>query len=145
MKRSYFRRSRPEPDSRRDLEQKLDALTRKIVLRNETVCFTCGEEGRDSDPLQCSHIFTRTWRPTRWDVHEAGNNHAQHKSENDRHEYAPDAYNDEFVRRFGQEAFDDLDVRAHSPGKFMIIELHDMIREREEMLNGNASTEAREV
>lgn len=135
MKRSYMRYSPPAKGSRRDLKKTLDDLTRRVVLKNETVCFTCGQPGRPGDPLQNSHLFTRTWEPTRFDVHPEGNNHAQHATENNRHEDAPDAYNNEYVRRFGQDAFDDLERRAHSHTKFGHGELLDMIREREEVLN----------
>jgi len=131
-----MRYNAPEVGSRRDLKKTLDDLTRRIVLRNESVCFTCDEPGRPGDPLQCSHLFTRTWEPTRFDIHPEGNCHAQHATENNRHEDAPDAYNDEFIRRFGQGAFDDLERRAHSHAKFGYAELLDMISEREEALNG---------
>jgi hypothetical protein len=125
-----MRYNAPARDSRRDLERILDALTRKIVLAQEFKCFTCDAfEG-----LDWGHLFTRTWRPTRWDVARDGNNHAQCWPCNSLHEEEPHHYTDKFIETFGEPAYDALDARAHSHHKFTIIELHDMIAERAALL-----------
>jgi hypothetical protein len=125
-----MRYNAPVKDSRRDLERILDDLTRKIVLAQEFKCFTC----RATEGLQCGHLFTRSWRPTRWDVTPDGNCHVQCWPCNSLHEEEPHHYTDKFIEIFGEPAYDALDARAHDHHKFTIIELHDMIAEREALL-----------
>lgn len=121
----------PEPGSVRDLERILDALTREIVLRQESKCFTCPA----TTNLQCGHLFERRHRGTRWDVAPNGNNHAQCSNCNGLHEEMPYIYIGAYVRRFGQAAYDELDRRAHSNHKLTYSELLEMIEERKRILN----------
>lgn len=134
MTRTRMKVNKPREGSVKDLERQLDDLTRRVVLTDETVCFTCRTPGTESDPLELSHLFTRTWRPTRWDVHPEGNCHAQHKSCNNRHEYRPETYEKTFIARLGQEAFDTVRQRADSGVKFEYTQLLAMILQRESML-----------
>lgn len=118
----------------KDLERQLDDLTRCVLRSDEGVCFTDGRRGMKDDPLELSHLFGRSLRPSRFDVHREGNCHLQHRSCNSRHNDDKSTYRDKFIARFGQEAYDDLDARAHSGSVFDYIHLVGMIEQREAML-----------
>jgi len=121
----------PGPGSRRELEACLDSLARKIILRNERICFTCGS----SNGLDWGHLFERRHRGTRWDISPSGGNHAQCNLCNAAHEATPGIYEQKYIDKFGEEKFVALRERAHSKHKFTYLELEEMIREREECLN----------
>lgn len=127
-------RSTPEAGSVRELENQLDDLTRRVVRLHEMTCFTDGRRGTPDDPLELSHLFGRAQRPTRFDVHPEGGNHTQHRSCNQRHNNDKSIYQDEYIRRYGNEAFEELEFRAHSNRVFTWLELHRMISQREAML-----------
>jgi len=101
------------------LEARMDDLTRDILHIIETSCFTCGL----TKELQVGHLFERRHRHTRWDVHEKGNNHLQCPNCNYKHEEKPEKYQDMYKRRFGEEAYAELDARAHSRMKIEYIDL----------------------
>lgn len=134
MKRSRMRHNPPVKGSVRDLERTLDDLTRQIVLLQEKKCFTCPA----TSGLQCGHLFTRTWRSVRWEVEGLGpvgaNCHAQCSLCNKTHEGVPQIYESAYIDKYGWDAYDDLDRRAHSKHKFTYSELLDMIAEREALL-----------
>lgn len=127
-------RGKPRPGSFRDLENKLDDLVRKILRRDEQVSFTSGLRGTADDPLEVSHLFGRALRPVRFDVHLDGNCHMMRKSENAAHNNDKSTYRNEYIKRFGRSAYDDLDRRAHSGHVFDYVELLGMITQRETML-----------
>jgi hypothetical protein len=126
--------STPDPESTKGLEKTLDDLTRKVLRQDERVSFTSGRCGTAEDPLEVSHLFGRALRPTRFDCHPDGNCHMQLRSENQAHNNDKSVYRNEYIRRFGQEAFDDLDRRAHQPDVWSWMELSKMILHREAML-----------
>lgn len=137
MKRSSKKiksRGKPKPGSVRDLENQLDDLVRQILRREQAACFTCGTSGSPENPLQVSHLFTRTWRPTRFDVHPGGNNCMMCKRCNDRHESDPVPYRKAFIARHGKEALMEIGIRAQQGGKFDYVELLKMIEQRQAML-----------
>ncbi len=125
---------KPEKGSVKDLEQTLDVLTREVLRQDERVCFTDGKPGSAADLLQLSHLFGRAQRPTRFDVHIDGNNHMMHESCNNRHNEDKSIYRNEFIRRFGKDTYEKLDVRAHSNRQFDYVDLHKMVEQRESML-----------
>jgi hypothetical protein len=127
-------RSTPAPGSVRDLENTLDELVRQVLHRDQKACFTDGRPGTDNDPLEVSHLFGRAMRPTRFDVFPGGNNCLMHKSCNNRHNDDKSIYRQAFIKRYGQEAYDDLERRAHQKGTFDYIQLHQMIEQRQSML-----------
>ena len=118
----------------KDLERQLDGLTREVLRQDERVCFTDGKPGRPDDPLQVSHLFGRSQRPTRFDVHVDGNNHMMHESCNNRHNDDKSIYRDVFISRFGKDAYDEVDRRAHQGGVFDYVEMLRMIEQRQAML-----------
>lgn len=119
----------------KDLERQLDELVRRVLRQDERVCFTDGKRGTADDPLQVSHLFGRSQRPTRFDVHHDGNNHMMHESCNNRHNDDKSIYRNAFVARHGQDAYDEVERRAHQGGVFDYVELLRMIEQREAMLN----------
>ena len=128
-------RGKPRPGSFRDLENTLDALVRKVLHREQKVCFTDGRPGTESDPLEVSHLFGRAMRPTRFDVFPGGNNSLQHRTCNQRHNSNKSIYRNAFIERYGQAAYDELERRAHQRGQtFDYIQLHQMIEQRQAML-----------
>jgi hypothetical protein len=127
-------RSHPEAGAIRDLENTLDDLTRKVLRQDERVSFTSGRRGTANDPLEVSHLFGRALRPTRFDCHPDGNCHMQTRSENQAHNSDKSIYRDKYIERFGEEAYRDLDRRAHQGEKWTYIELAKMILQRESML-----------
>lgn len=128
------RGGKPESGSIKDLERRLDELTRRVLRQDETVSFTSGRRGTADDPLEVSHLFGRALRPTRFDCHPDGNCHMMTHSENQAHNDDKSVYQDEYIRRFGIAIFEDLNARAHSNKVFTFIELHTMITQRESML-----------
>lgn len=95
------------------LEDALDDLTSKIIRVRGAGCVTCPARTR----LTCSHIFTRTWRPTRWDISPDGNCHVQCENCNNANEANPGPLRGYYVSRFGERALEDLARRAHSHDK----------------------------
>lgn len=142
MKRSWIKpnrkplkpRSTPEAGTIKKLEQTLDDLTRKVLREDERVSFTSGKAGTAADPLELSHLFGRAMRPTRFDVHPEGNCHMMTRSENQAHNNDKSIYQNEYIRRFGRDAYDDLDQRAHSNKQFTYLDLYRLIEQRETML-----------
>lgn len=128
-------RGKPDPNSVRGLENTLDDLVRKVLHRDQKVCFTDGRPGTEDDPLEVSHLFGRAMRPTRFDVFPGGNNCLMHKSCNNRHNDDKSIYRNAFIKRYGQESYDELERRAHQRGAtFDYIQLHQMIEQRQVML-----------
>ena len=137
-KRSPIRYKAPREDSTRDLESQLDALTRKIVVRDAKICFSCGQGPREGDPFENGHLFTRTWRSTRWEVNQlirGANCQPQHRSCNQAHEAHPGPYTRSYIEHFGAQAYVELSRRAASHHKFTFIELLEMIEEREALVS----------
>lgn len=127
-------RGKPEAGSVRDLENQLDELVRRVLRREQEFCFTCGTRGSENNPLQVSHLFTRTWRPTRFDVHPGGNNCMMCKRCNENHEADPMPYRQAFIARYGKDALVEIGIRAQQGGVFDYLALHRMISQREAML-----------
>ena len=134
MKRTKMTTSKPRPGSVRDLEQQLDDLVRKILRREQDRCFVCGTRGSQGNPLQVSHLFTRTWRPTRFDVHAGGNNCMMCARCNQRHEADPVPYRKAFIARYGKEALLEIGRRAQQGAVWDYVTLLKMIEQRKAML-----------
>lgn len=118
--------------SDRYLRDELDAITSIIVRKRESVCFIIGCDKRVS--LECGHLFERRHRWTRWDTQPDGNNHAQCPRHNQEHEANPRLYQDSYIRRFGERAFDDLANRAHSNQKLSYSEMLEIFEEKQREL-----------
>lgn len=120
-----------EKGSRKWVEDELDAIVREIMHLAERSCFTCGS----TKELQVGHLFERRHRHTRWDTSEAGNNHLQCPNCNSRHEAFPEKYRTMFTIRFGELAYTDLDLRAHSNQKLTYSDLLELLAEKEQQLD----------
>lgn len=114
----FRNRQRETPKPKREysvrwLEDKLDDLTSQIVRMRGRGCVTCPAVTR----LTCGHIFTRTWRSTRWDIAPDGNCHVQCERCNNAHEGDPVPFKNYYALHFGQRALEELERRAASHEK----------------------------
>jgi len=109
--------------------RKLDMMYSHYIRERDKRCVTCG---RTTD-LTNGHLFSRVNHSTRWD---GRNCHAQCKGCNFRHEFDPYPFNSFFIRKFGQEAWDELYREHRTVRKFSNSELAEMISRYEE-LTGN--------
>jgi hypothetical protein len=132
QQKKSFSNKPPRLMSVRYLEAELDALTSLIVRKQEPICFIIGCDKTAS--LECGHLLERRHRHTRWDVDPKGNCHSQCPLHNQMHEAKPEIYQNSFIERFGQQAFDDLVARSRSNQKITYTELLDLYEERKAML-----------
>lgn len=116
-----YKQKAPRLYSVRWLETRLDELTSQIVRLRGEGCVTCPALTN----LQCGHIFTRAWRPTRWDIAEGGNCHVQCERCNQAHEGNPEPFRNYYIKCFGKRAFDRLEQRAASHDKIGYAELYE--------------------
>jgi hypothetical protein len=123
-----------EKGSIRILESVLDDLVRKVLHREQRVCFVDGLPAKPGDPLEISHYFGRARRPTRFDVHPGGNNVLMHRSCNALHNHDKSNYRNAYVKRWGEAALVDLERRANSSAVFDYMTLHAMIQQRQSMI-----------
>jgi hypothetical protein len=76
--------------------------------------------------LTCGHLFTRTWRPTRWDIESNGNNHVQCAACNFHHEEDSRPLRNYYIRQFGKRAYEALEQRSYSNIKMGYNELFEL-------------------
>ena len=103
--------------------KKLDQVVSKIMVKNYGQCVCCGSTER----LGCGHLFTRQAYSTRWDIEPGGNCYCQAWPCNFRHEYDPYPLTRYFLKRFGQEKYDDLHRRHVTPRKYTTAELEELL------------------
>jgi len=115
--------------SRKSLIRELDSVHSLYIRNRDGRCVICGT----TKDLTNGHLFSRTNYSTRW--HER-NCHGQCKGCNLRHEFDPYPFNSFFIRKFGQEAWDELYREHRTVRKFSNSELAEMISRYEE-LTGN--------
>src|SRR3990172_8063152 len=97
-----YKKKPPRPFSVRYIEARLDELTSAIVRLRGDGCVTCPARTN----LTCSHLLTRTWRPTRFDIHTHGNCHVQCDRCNQHHEEDSWPLTDYYLRTFGKKALE---------------------------------------
>lgn len=129
QQKKSFSKKPPRVMSDRYLRDELDAITSIIVKKLETACFINGCDKRVG--LECGHLFERRHRHTRWDTHPEGNCHAQCHAHNQEHENNPRLYQDSYIQRYGERAFDDLGNRAHSNQKLTYSDLLEIFEEKQ--------------
>lgn len=135
MFRTNYQQKKPFPKKPprvmldRYLCAELDAIASMIVKKLESVCFNIGCDKRVG--LEWGHLFERRHRHTRWDTHPEGNCHAQCHAHNQEHESNPRLYQDSYIQRYGERAFDDLANRAHSNQKLTYSDLLEIFEEKQ--------------
>jgi 5-methylcytosine-specific restriction endonuclease McrA len=83
------------------LRAKLDKLARESLLEREHQCYTCSVM-----PTDVSHLLSKAAFPAlRWDVR---NIHMQCRECHSRHHTGDGSYHDEWIRRNGKEAYEQL-------------------------------------
>lgn len=107
------------------LHRKLTSLHSKYIRQRDGFCVVCGIR----DTLECGHIFTRANKSTMYDTHPEGNCHAQCHACNQLHESEPEHFTNWFIRRHGQDAYDELLRRSHLIKQYTLTELEDRIDE----------------
>lgn len=112
------------------LEDRLDVLTSFIVRSRNPRCVLCESVVR----LENGHLFTRTWRPTRWDISPDGNCQTLCHDCNMAHESHAQRYIGWYVASFGRDAYEALERRAHASSKFTYTDLETLVSEYEGIL-----------
>jgi Bacteriophage Lambda NinG protein len=128
QQKKSFSKKPPRVMSERYLVAELDAITSIIVRKQESACFIIGCQKRVD--LENGHLFERRHRWTRWDTTLEGNCHAQCPKHNQEHESNFTLYQDSYIQRFGERAFDDLANRAHSNQKITYSDLLELLEEK---------------
>ena len=109
--------------SRKGLVKKLDHIVSRIVIARDKQCVVCGSTYR----LTCGHVFSRTAYSTRWDL---TNCFAQCWSCNFKHTYDTYPYLNWYVKKFGQDALDELHVKYRTINKlkdYQLLELYQVL------------------
>lgn len=86
-----------------------DDLVREIIALRDFYCITCSVTTKDIT-LQVGHLISRGVHSVRWDLK---NCNGQCPGCNQKHEYYPEYYFAAFVKKYGAEALEDLQRRAH--------------------------------
>jgi hypothetical protein len=99
---------------RKEVMKRLDDLWRIVV--KEKVGYRCEYCGQKGKVLNSHHIFSRRHRGTRWDTRNGAclcSGHHQFIAHGE-----PETFRKFLIDRMGQEAYDLLYVRSHTPSKF---------------------------
>jgi hypothetical protein len=115
------------------LTDELDRLSSLIVRALTPYCVLC----HSVVDLECGHLLTRTWRPTRWDIDAGGNCATLCHTCNMRHEFEPKYYVSWYITEYSEEAYQELKQRAASHQKFIytdLLELYESHKARWEAL-----------
>ena len=97
--------------------KKADDAFSLYIRGRDKKCVTCGSE----ENLQCGHLFTRGYYPTRWSENNA---FCQCAGCNMRHEYDPYPLTSHFLLVYGEKRYHDLHKRAKTPRKYTTEELN---------------------
>lgn len=114
-KRSVFKK-KISGDRRHRLLQQCDKAVSFYVIHRDGQCVTCGSRNN----LSCSHLFRRGRMPLRFDLF---NCNCQCITCNGRHSEHPEDYNNWFIRKYGAEKFEELQVRSWEVKKWAVYEL----------------------
>lgn len=125
-----YRKKPARPFSTRYLEARLDELVSQIVRLRGAGCVTCPARTN----LTCSHLFSRYFRPTRFDIEPGGNCLVQCFSCNEAHNNNKKPLTDYYIRRFGKPAYEVLERRAMSNDKMSYEDLFNKWQEYQEIL-----------
>ena len=108
---------------RKKLVEKLDRATSKYIRLRDGACVTCGNVNEPNN----GHLFSRNAHNTRWDISEDGNCHQQCWPCNYAHENDPAPYFIWYIKKFGQEKFDELRFRFKTPTKLTESQLQEKL------------------
>lgn len=116
---------------RKKLVKKLDELTSLIVRKNEPVCVVCGSDYKMGN----GHVFSRKSYSLRWDLRPDGNCHNQCWRCNYRHVTDQYPYFDWYIKKFGQERFDELRSEFKTISIIKDWQLKEMVTEYKKILD----------
>lgn len=117
---SRYKQKNPKAYTRPWLEERLDELVSQIIRLRGKGCVTCPARTR----LTCSHLFSRYFRPTRFDIELGGNCMVQCWDCNSKHNDDKKPLTDYYTKKFGERAYHDLATRAHSNDKVSYQDLY---------------------
>ena len=112
----------PKKSDRKKLVAKLDKVFSEYVRKRDG--YKSVVSGSTDNPTN-GHLFSRIAYSTRWDEL---NCHCQTWAENYRHEFDPYPYTQWFIKKYGQDAYDDLHRKFSTPVKIKNYELEEMIK-----------------
>lgn len=109
------------------LTNKLDKECSRII-RSQGICVSCGEN--DYSKLQCCHIFSRTYKNTRWDLMNllcmcAGCHFESHKN--------PIMFVERVRQHLGEYNFNQLKARHNFIKRWTIPEMQDLLKSLQEI------------
>ena len=117
--------------ARKTLVKKLDEIVSEYIRKRDGMCVVCGSR----EKLTNGHLFTRRAYSTRW---EELNCHCQCWVCNYRHEFDFYPYQNWFVNKYGQEAYDDLHKQHVTPRKWSRTDLMGLIEYYKQKLDENS-------
>ena len=108
--------------ARQKIVDKLDKIVSKIIRERDGACVVCGS----TKALGWGHVFSKVAYNTRWDVLPDGNVHTQCWPCNFRHVRDQYPYFSWYIRKFGQDKFDELRRRFKTTKKYKTYELEEL-------------------
>ena len=114
---------------RQKIVDKLDAIVSKIVRLKELVCVICSSNYKNG----AGHIFSCGSYSTRWDITPDGNVHNQCWSCNYRHVRDQYPYFNWYIKKFGQDKFDELRRKFKTTAKYKTFELEELFNKLKEV------------
>lgn len=117
-------KQKPRKISRKGIVVKLDHIVSLIVRARDKTCVLCNS----SNQLTAGHIFSRKAYSTRWDLE---NVWCQCWGCNFKHTFDAWPYFEWFIKKFGQDKFDQLRVKFKSVRQYKTFELVELYQELE--------------
>lgn len=116
--------------NRDQLVRRIEKLHPQLIVAQDNYrCVTCGSLSQPT----CSHIFTRAFKSTRWDIEPDGNCHCQCWSCNFRHggtgRRGPSdkyPYFKWYIGKFGMDKLNELHRRHNTQKKWRVTELQEL-------------------
>lgn len=106
--------------NRKRLIKLLDEAVSQLVIARDKKCVQCGSK----EKLTCGHLFSRGTYSTRWDLL---NCNCQCWACNFGHTYDTSKYTKWFLDKYGQEVWDALYLRFHTPRKWTDVDMEAML------------------
>lgn len=115
--------------SRIELVKELHHLVSIFVRKRDKQCVICGTK----EGLEAGHLFRRGLKNVTYDLK---NVNCQCRTCNTMHEQSPDAYRNWYVKKFGQEDYENLERLSKVIKQWKGWELKEKIAEMKEKIKG---------
>lgn len=117
-------RSQMKKLSRKSIIKKLDKAVSDYIIKRDKKCVICSS----AKQLTNGHLFSRRHNSLRWDIRRSGNCHAQCWGCNYKHTYNTYPYNRWFIKKFGENRFNELYEEWNKITILKTIELAEMYK-----------------